>query len=504
MAQHHFLALLCTMFLTACGGGGQSAAPPNPAPVQTTQPTQPTTTTPPAPEPVELFNDEPDVLRDAYSYYADQCMTPSIQFAIPVNIDNDEQDDFIIHYWCDNRERQVVSTPTPDALVAYVSNGGDYVIDNFGVFGTHYPSLGGASRKYVRGDLNNDGKDDFAFAMNWEDGRSQDADVDIDTHSAFPAVLLSTDTGYEIVQLGYAQWGHSVRIEGNRVFFSGFNNCGGNGCGQVFEYNNGWTDVSDEYPHLSGISFLIKDNYVINAESNGQGIQGLDLIRDGVYVDRVNYEPAYTVQFAGWAQDKDKPENYSEMMLYRINGEVYFHGATSGMCLMDTQHGELVVATVNAAKLADGSQPIEGQPYHETETVPVNFFTFYTIDDDKLVLADVTISGEDPVHNFNFFDCEDVNGDGHPDIVAQVFSQPWNNMSDNNGGVPEVYINEGDNDFYNLDTADWPVFSDSTASTQGYLHDINNDGTHDLVMFGLTTEVTENIEIYYTNKGLTD
>ena len=118
--------------------------------------------------------------------------------------------------------------------------------------------------------------------------------------------------------------------------------------------------------------------------------------------------------------------------------------------------------------------------------------------------AESTISGEDPVHNFNFFDCEDVNGDGHPDLVAQVFSQPWNDMSNNNGGVPQVYINEGDNDFYNLDTSEWPVYSNELADTQGYLHDIDNNGTFDLVMFGLTTEQSDHVEIYLTNKQLTE
>jgi hypothetical protein len=36
------------------------------------------------------------------------------------------------------------------------------------------------------------------------------------------------------------------------------------------------------------------------------------------------------------------------------------------------------------------------------------------------------------------------------DIVAQVFSQPWDDQDDNEG-VPEVYINTG-NGYMNIDT----------------------------------------------------
>jgi hypothetical protein len=76
--------------------------------------------------------------------------------------------DFIAHFWCDSQTpAEFDDQPVQDALVAYLSDGfGGYNIDNIEVFGSINPQLGGASRKYSRGDLNGDGKDDFAFAMN--------------------------------------------------------------------------------------------------------------------------------------------------------------------------------------------------------------------------------------------------------------------------------------------------------------------------------------------------
>ena len=134
-----------------------------------------------------LFDQTPIRLFDAVSSYSHACHDPSFQFLLPTKINNDRYIDFIAHYWCDSiTPSSFNDQPTKDALVAYVSDGiGGYVIDNFGVFGEAQAKLGGASRKFSRGDLNGDLKDDFAFAMNWEDGRAA-YDVDsVITNYAF-------------------------------------------------------------------------------------------------------------------------------------------------------------------------------------------------------------------------------------------------------------------------------------------------------------------------------
>jgi len=150
---------LVTLFV-ACGGGGNSSGSGN---------TNNST--------VDVNNNpilQTIVISDASEYYKDKCATPSIQFVIPVKLNSDNLQDFIVHYWCSQplpwgRE---MTTATPDALVAQVSQSdGTYKVSNEQVFGSKLYGLGGASRKFVRGDINGDGRDDFAFAMNWEDGR---------------------------------------------------------------------------------------------------------------------------------------------------------------------------------------------------------------------------------------------------------------------------------------------------------------------------------------------
>ena len=74
----------------------------------------------------------------------------------------------------------------------------------------------------------------------------------------------------------------------------------------------------------------------------------------------------------------------------------------------------------------------------------------------------------------------DVNNDQQKDIVAQVFSEQWNDL-DNNRGIPEIYINNNGS-YFNLDTSNWPSYSYSDDS-QGYLHDVDDSSTQDLVVF---------------------
>ena len=119
----------------------------------------------------------------------------------------------------------------------------------------------------------------------------------------------------------------------------------------------------------------------------------------------------------------------------------------------------------------------------------------------KFVETNTKVVGEEINHNYNFFDCIDVNSDNQNDIVAQVFSQQWNDQ-DNNKGVPEVYIGDGIS-YVNLDTSTWPTFSINDDS-QGYLYDVDSSGTYDLVMFSLKTNISGDVEIYTSNRNITD
>lgn len=440
-----------------------------------------------APQP--LFNETPIKLIDGVSYYSHACNDPSFQFLLPMNINDDEYVDFIAHFWCDSSTpAQFDDQPTQDALVAYVSSdNGSYAIDNIGVFGSVQAKLGGASRKYSRGDINDDGKDDFAFAMNWEDGRASFDNAAMITNYARPSILMSNESGYEIIRIGKPDWGHSVQIKENKIFFAGHSS-------QAFEfYDSKWIDISEQYPDLSFASFLLYDNYIINSVRKN-GLQGLELLERGVVISSIMHEESFKVNFESW--NDNGTGNYRQQGIYNIRGKNYFGGMTSEMCRQDNT----IIATLNASKLISG-EIVENGFYSETETIPVTIFAFYEIVNKTLLEKSTQIMGEEIDHNFNFFDCDDVNSDNKKDIVAQVFSQQWN-AQENNKGVPEIYINSGSS-YVNMDTTAFPTYSINDDS-QGYLYDVDLNGTFDLVMFPLKANVSADIEIYISNRSIAD
>jgi hypothetical protein len=205
-------------------------------------------------------------------------------------------------------------------------------------------------------------------------------------------------------------------------------------------------------------------------------------------------QEVFKVNFESW--NNKGTGNYSELGVYNFGGENYFDGMTSEMCRQD----DLIITSINASKLQEG-EIIEGGFYSETDTIPIVMFAFYAIENEALVSKNIEIVGEEIEHNFNFFDCVDVNEDGQKDLVAQVFSQQWTKQ-DNNLGIPEVYIRNGDA-FSNLDTTTWPTFTVDIDS-QGYLYDVDSSGTHDLVMFPLKVNTSGAIEIYLSNRSITD
>ena len=467
---------LSVFLIINCGGGGGSSSDSLPAPVQVITP-QP------------LFKESPIKLIDAASYYSSACNQPSFQFLIPTKINDDTYIDFIAHFWCDSSTpTEFDDQPVEDVLIAYLSDGfGGYNIDNLDVFGSVSAKLGGASRKYSRGDLNGDGKDDFAFAMNWEDGRAAYDYDSMVANYAQPSILMSHESGYKIERIGKPDWGHSVQIKGTKVLFGGHSS-------QAFQLiDSTWVDISEQFTDLSFASFLVFDDYIINSVRRN-GLQGLELLEKNIVISSLMIEESFKVNFESW--NNTGTGNYDELGVYNIRGENYFHGMTTEMCRQD----DLIIATINASKLKSG-EIIEGGYYSETETDPVVLFAFYQIENKALVEKQIEIIGEEINHNFNFFDCIDVNNDNKSDIVAQVFSQPWNDQ-DNNQGVPEVYINSGGS-YFNLDTSTWPVYSVNDGS-QGYLSDVDLNGTFDLVMFPLKANISGEVEIFLSNKNITN
>jgi hypothetical protein len=202
----------------------------------------------------------------------------------------------------------------------------------------------------------------------------------------------------------------------------------------------------------------------------------------------------FDIQWESW--NNNGTGNYDPHPVTSFYGKKYIGGMFDSMCAMD----DMLVAKVNASTLKDGFEPIEGQYYQNTDTYPVNMLMFFKLVDGEIVLQDNPIVNEDINVNYNDWTCNDVNTDAGNDIVASVFSETWIDTREYRGGVPIVYLNDGFDNLTSVDVSDWPTYSQE-VDTAGFLHDIDNNGTTDLIIHALSTnQIRADIEIYTTNR----
>ena len=205
--------------------------------------------------------------------------------------------------------------------------------------------------------------------MNAEDGRASFDFETMLTNYAYPSILLSSNSGYEIIKLGKLDWGHSVQIKENEILFGGHHS-------QTFKYDNfDWLDISDKYQDLSFASFLVLDDFIVNSVRRND-TQGLELVRENKIISSVMIPESFKVNFETW--NNEGSGIYEQLGVYFIRGEYYFDGMISEMCKKDN----MIVASISASKLING-EIIENGYYAQSETMPVTIFSFYEIINDE-------------------------------------------------------------------------------------------------------------------------
>jgi hypothetical protein len=471
----------------------------------------------------EVFEHRPVVIEYARQLMPTGCEQISLQQAIPAKLNDDALQDFIVHYWCDLPAAEwgeVVNEPTPDVLIAYVSDSDSgYSPKNMEVFGRDDPGLGGASRKSVRGDVNGDGIDDFAFAMNWEDGRSGGQGNEL-TVATEPSVLLSgPNYTYEIHRLGQPAWGHAVEMLDNvigtkDVFFAGFHGAKS----QAFRYQNGlWIDVTAQYPtEMQGVVGWANTFRALPPPTPGGAVEKIV----GYYDDGVGSGVAlFTKSSGSWSRTDEfvfpidfeidyitYSEDLSTTNVLTLDGQQLVGGAIDETCIasaLDTESPPIVVAKLSAEMYSLGDV-VQGETYDQDDFVPVQRFSFFEIAEGGLVLRASPIVNEEFRINANFYDCTDINNDGYTDLVVQGYSRSHEGREE--GGLPTIYMNDQRGLLINVDRNDFPRYPEGNSAS-GYLHDINGDEMPDLVLFpdAINEFSTESdIHIHFANKVLTN
>ena len=435
----------------------------------------------------------------AVSALQDTCAEDGVQqqFVLPVNLNDDDLVDFIVHYWCTRTDSGVFDDgPTPDLLVAYVSNSnGSYAADNETYFGISNPKLGGASRNFDAGDLNDDGKPDFAFAVNREDLRSI---ADVETIAVRPALLLSTTGGYEVQNLGIPDWGHAVGIIENKVIFSGFNISDS----QVFTYVNGlFEDVtSSNYSRYSAGGFDGYGDYIVQGTMktiDGKSFVGFELLRsDGSALDEFLFEEQFKIQREASTQDGGV---YEERIVYaKENGDLFFDSLANEVQVFESDNEILVVAIYDTHVFSGSEQLVSNQRVDQDQRIPKKEIFLFRIANESLESKNDDIDysfGDDFVQ---FFDVSDLNNDGSPDLQFSVMDSTFVDSQTLIDGVPRVFLNNGNNGFeYVNDDEFIKTQLLENGQGRGFVYDVNGDQLPDFVRFSFNSNIQNvKIEIY--------
>jgi len=434
--------------------------------------------------------------------------TTCIELIIPININNDVWQDFFVLYservWPQGSE---FTGPPPEGIVAYVSNGdGTYRIGNQEVFGTNFPQLGGITGHYAKGDMNNDGRDDFAFGMNWEDGRFNENWSVCYTEDT---ILLSEPGGqYSIHRVGYPAWTFAASVinnsEGSVDFL--FNGTSREHRFQAFRYINGeFVDVVDEYniegnegwdggvyalPNKTGA--FETTQFVATYGDWEAGEYGIALYtRTGEgweLTDKSVWTSDFDVDFLSWSAVIGTRKitvidgvAYEGVMIHRMSPNIEYDSRTNKTTIF---------AGMISNTLKDGIfEPDSGIIYDEGDTLGRFNILKYTVVDNRIVRENSNIHAEYSNVGESFFEYKDLNSDGYSDLIVSPYTQPWVPAHVELGGLPVVYLNDKSGGFRRLDLSNYPKHSDSLlplegqSSLKGMMVDVNGDGVEDLISF---------------------
>ena len=409
-----------------------------------------------------------------------------------IDVNFDGKLDLIFHFWSSlsGLSSELLDSPPPDFLKIYIqSETGVFKDKTQEILGESKPSLRGASRHVVKGDFNNDGKDDLAYAINYEDARLVEDPADL---SAQLAALLSTESGYEIRFFGTPSWYHSLGVGSDtegRSFVTG-NGFSGDFQAELwrFDESNNAVAVSADglevppnaFEFLTQGTEVSTDLLLRNANYPDMfGIYAYQRVSESwALVDQINnpYEGLGLISILGW-----NATGYGDASVVDINGYPSLEGGGSSYaesCSIRFRPNDKPVALF---KVSSAYVPTFGEVESITseDTVIFNSLVGFGFENDKITKNILSIEDEDPFTNTNFFDCADVDGDGYDDIAMYPYGQS-----------PLVYINDQNGKFYKLDVGRIPNVKDRRIWYYGelvpfssMLRDFTGDGIPDLLFW---------------------
>jgi len=443
---------------------------------------------------------------------------PQLMF-IPANINNDAYKDLFVMYWCGLQDPALRNVVHYEEQVTYVipyvsDSAGNYTAQPKKILGENFPILGAHPRRYEMYDFNNDGREDYAFAMNWDDGRKNQ-------EVPKQAILLSAPNNtYEIQYYTTTQpvMAHSLTLVNNIIGTKDivWGVYGGGPNLQAARYVDGyWVDVSSEYPDVfrkikdsnsdfgtetiaintNVPSYLVSHRQVRNNQQQIVGY-GLNLWSkssgEWILSDFIQEELFDFINYQSWGDDFD----VNKMGIALVNGKEMWTSQvfTQAMCMFQ-DNGESLALAFRGGKVVKDNGTFDREEIY-TDNHPdlenISQIQLFNTAGEKITRVDYQIINPAFKESGNFYQCRDVNNDGLMDLVHETFSNTWRTDFQKTNS-PQIYINRGNRVLQNVNyDVDGLLLNDNNfESFVGKLHDINDDGIEDLIRISNKIEVNK-------------
>jgi hypothetical protein len=465
--------------LTVSGCGGDDSAPPPTSSAPSPLPT-------PSPTPESFFREIPNAISVPF-IFPNKIQTDIATAAEDIN--GDGLKDLVIHLWTNAYEIQgeTGNLPSPNKVFIYIQNkDGTFTDKTNDILNSSDFNLGGASRKVKVDDVNKDGRPDFFYAINQEDGRQFN---DIEDANAQMAGLVSTGSTYKIVKFGKPSWYHSIGfgtdLQGNTfVTGNGYTRPGEDVFAFQFDASGNHRISEFLIPPVSPTSFeffkfgatSLASDFLIQPKDDGNDYLSLRAYVLGPLRQWSSLEPISLAEKVGevFAIGYDGSDQGLQPA-FRIKQDVLTFAGISETCKIRVLPNEqqVLIAKISGAVIPNFR---EKMTVRQTELQPVSFLRGVSYDNGSLKQIDLGIIGEITENlNSNFFDCSDVNGDGRDDIVVYPYNQD---------GLPIVYLNSGDGNFKFIGYKNFPNINTGWNDGVSSIYtDFDNDGIADLLIF---------------------
>ena len=495
MKKRLSLTSIAIAILTACGGGGGAGS---------VGPVSDTAQSPAVQDGYyrEVIGAIPD-LKYVYDSLGGSAMVLDPQ---SIDMNGDGLDDIVLHFATSAAVasgngasgQNLGNTPMSDRVVILIQQPDGTFLDKTSSIIVGTPSFGGGGGGGRIIDLNGDGKLDIAYVANQEDGRNQA--VISDNFSQDVVLMSNVDGTYSFKKFGPRAWNSNVAVgymngqafvtradlAGTGIETGGYvSDLSGNisrstftlpqiGANATEFYTNSTTSKDATYFIETGIS------------SRGFGLDGYKYDGAGTW-SKLNSLPSLvnevaTVPFLSYSG------NLTSASVVEYNGR-YALGIGSGSAINDSCQLRLTPTSDKTLIFSGGLMYLTNYVLGQTTTISSNQSVV-----GGLMLFGAKVVGNSiqqvplNIDNLHSYDlnvsataCMDVNQDGYDDIVVYSY---------NNGGKPDVYLNNKSGGFTYTDLSKFPQGpSNWGSSARSLLHKFSKSGYSDLLILpsnGLT------------------